>query len=259
MSRFFTWVGVFFVLAGAPAKWLKVPLSRWISGLNFRPGASIAHPGFVHLFTYGTLACLIALAVAALANRRFAIVRFWLGAALVGIGAFIFLNLAFGRAEPLRTLLIEHNQYRRIGAFTNTELPLNRGVEPTIDPSIDISTLWDRANAAFYFLGLGWTLLLLGGGAVLIGATADLALRPPRGNENRNAPAADRVAPAPLALPIGTTLQIATIYLLLFTIWAAQLLALSITLVATAVGCGLIVGLIRRATPGRILRSWLQV
>jgi tetratricopeptide (TPR) repeat protein len=160
---------------GLVLKWLNNSITHAITALNFPLFGGIEQrPKFV-VASYGVMiALLLAAGLAAHLLRRPRAFCFAAAAALA-ITLFAPLHLAFANPARMRSLIIEHDQYRKIYGFANIELPLNRGVEPTFDPNLDLTTVWDRFQAARDFLTLGWSLIATG--AAISFAMALLALR----------------------------------------------------------------------------------
>lgn len=90
------------------------------------------------------------------------------GVAGLGVCSFVLLYLTF--VHPAFWALVEENaQYVEIMRFTRRHFPSNLGVEPTLQTMLPADTLLERLGTAWYFMGKGWWIGLLGS-VVLLGS-----------------------------------------------------------------------------------------
>jgi tetratricopeptide (TPR) repeat protein len=149
-------------------RWTNASISRAYRAFSFPLSGDLNHAPHFLPFSYGCLIVLL-LAISGLALLAKAPRAFWLiSASLLGVTLYAPIQIAYTQPERLRTLLLEHDQYRKVIAFTNQDMPVNRGVEPTFEAGVDLTTVWDRFEAAKYFLSQGWNLLLGGSLAIFV-------------------------------------------------------------------------------------------
>jgi tetratricopeptide (TPR) repeat protein len=154
--------GALGVLGSLALKWVDAPLGKDPRALSFpfmQPLPTMAlHP---QLISYGAIA-IILLGVGLIVYFLQARWLRWIAIGLLALGLLAPLQLAFTNPNSLRRLTSEFHQYARIRSFTAAYLPVNKGREPELWPSLPTETIWDRFSAGWYFLALGWFVFLYG-------------------------------------------------------------------------------------------------
>lgn len=160
-------LGILLVLASLLAPWIDSPVGRDVNGLRLSAlGEATAARGVgAYALATGLLVVLAVVARRQAADR----LQCWLAVALLLVALCVPLGIAFGHPDRLRTLASENEQYRKILEFSTAYLPLNRGTEPTFWPKLDLSNAWSRFVSAWYFVSVGWYVLVTGA-AIMLGA-----------------------------------------------------------------------------------------
>jgi tetratricopeptide (TPR) repeat protein len=88
----------------------------------------------------------------------------------LGLGLGIFSVLYLALMDPALWSLVDENaQAANIILFSSHYLPSNFGIAPAFQPNLSTETLIGRLATAFYFMGLGWWVCLLGSLSLLSG------------------------------------------------------------------------------------------
>jgi tetratricopeptide (TPR) repeat protein len=165
-------------------KWVAFTLSKQITGMHLSILGYVPHHQGSALLSFGLAAALL-FALAALAYSR----RHWrvltaTGAVMLLIALLAVLQVAFLHSILLKELLDEETQAKGAAQFERRYLPTNAGSEAS--DAIGIKGLatervWDRFLGAWYFMGFGWYVAVVGGlciflcGACRIPSTRDRA------------------------------------------------------------------------------------
>jgi tetratricopeptide (TPR) repeat protein len=162
MMRPLLFVGYGSVGAGLVLRWTNASISRGFAAFSYPLSGDLNHVPHFLLFSYGCLIVVLLLLSPMAVWKKSPALFYVVSAGLFGLSLYAPIQMAYGQPERLRTLLVEHDQYRKIVSFTGADLPINRGVEPTFEPSVNLTTVWNRFQAAEYFMSEGWDLLLAG-------------------------------------------------------------------------------------------------
>src|SRR5882724_587262 len=85
----------------------------------------------------------------------------------LGLCGFSIVHLAL-RDPAFWSLVDENSQYASIMSFSRRNLPANYGIEPVFQINLSTETVLGRLATAFYFMGWGWLVCLMGGLLLLI-------------------------------------------------------------------------------------------
>ena len=99
------------------------------------------------------------------------------GSALVLVGLALYLDIAVGRSQVFSLLLRQADWLNDAYAFDSTYLPRNVAVEPSLWTQFRFDTVWDRLVTGWYFMGLGWNLMMAAGLVIYIAAARALPAR----------------------------------------------------------------------------------
>jgi tetratricopeptide (TPR) repeat protein len=140
------------------ARWVSFPLSRRVSGLHFSfltysPG----HAGNPFL-SYGVLAAICILAAAWAVWRFHSKALGWFSSCLLILSVAAWLQVSLGNSSLLTELVEENSEKHLEYVFTDKYVPINTGVDPTFRGAPLTTTLSDRLQTGWYFLGFGWYL-----------------------------------------------------------------------------------------------------
>jgi tetratricopeptide (TPR) repeat protein len=172
MKRLFSIIACVIALASLWAAWIDAPVTRDVNGLRMSVLAGAEAVQGIGAYALAVVLLLVAALVALREPWRRWLC--WVGVAVVLLALTVPLQMAFGNPDRLRALALENDQYRKMMEFSAAYLPLNRGVEPTFWPRLELGTVWDRFISSCYFLGLGWYLLVAGGLLLLLTGLAYL-------------------------------------------------------------------------------------
>jgi membrane-associated protein len=147
-------------------KWVAFTLSKRITGLDL-PIFGIGLHGSGHaLISYGAVAAVLFVLGAWMYRRRAWRAMACIGAVMLLIALFGVLQVAFVRCALLNELLGEETQAKAATQFNHYYLPLNSGVEESNVlglAGLPTETVWYRFLSAWYFMGFGWYVTVIGG------------------------------------------------------------------------------------------------
>ena len=193
------WLGGGLLALGLALRWITPPLLAATCSHCVPLIGNFERVGKFAPVSYGVLVALATLAMLAGWLLRRPLATRLAALAVLALVVFLPVQIAFAKPAWLRALVNEHDEYRRLYSFANIALPLNRGLEPTFDANLELTSLPDRFTAARSFLGQGWT--CTGVGAAILFLVSGAPLSRSRKWWTRAALAAALILPAACVLP----------------------------------------------------------
>jgi membrane-associated protein len=147
-------------------KWIAFTLSKRITGLDLPILGNVPHGSGHPLISYGAAAAVLFVLGALTYSIRNWRALACIGAVILLLALFAVLQVGFLRCPVLVELLGEEAQAKITSQFNHYYLPLNSGIEEGNVlglAGLPTATVWYRFLSAWYFMGFGWYVTIIGG------------------------------------------------------------------------------------------------